>query len=163
MNKNRIIKISEQFLIVLGLQVIFLTYIKAAAVPSFFLIWLLILTWEGNTELALLMAFIAGIAYDIISRGTAGSTSIRFLIVVYLNSFLKIKGLPGMSICAFFFSFLFFVLLLFDPAKGFLWDVKPLIRYSALFAFYNAGILYFIELAMRKSRWKTRNEYLAIL
>jgi len=160
-NKKRIIKTGEQFLMMSGLQVIFSTYFKSASVPSFFLIWLLILTWEGNTETALVLAFFTGLIYDVVSRGNPGVTSIRFLILVYANSFLKVRNLPAMFAGAIFSSLLFFVLLLFEPAQGFLWNTGPLIKYSLLFAFYNGAITFFIALAMRKSRWKPKSGFLS--
>ena len=160
-NKNPI-KIMEQLLVVSSLQLIFAISFKSAVIPSFFLIWLLIITWDGNTEISLVLAFVAGIIHDLISRGTLGTTSIRFLILIYINSFLKIKNLSAKVAATFFFSFLFFISILFEPAKGFLWNIWPLVKYSLIFCLYNSIILYFLELIMRRYRWKQKKDYLVI-
>jgi len=161
-NKKLIIKISEQLLVVSSLQLMLSVYFKSSVTPSFFLIWLFILTWDGNTEIALLLAFLTGIICDVMSRGTLGSTSIRFLLLVYINSFLRIKSLSGRFIGTVLLSFIFFIFILFEPATGFLWNFWPLMKYSAMFALYNGIILFLIELAMRKYRWKWKKDYLGM-
>ena len=162
MNKSFLIKIVEQLLIISSLQLLFSVYFKSAVIPSFFLIWLFILTWDGNTEVALMLSFITGIIYDIISRGALGTTSIRFLAIVYITGFLRIKGTAGRFICAAFFSLIFFLSFLFEPGKGFLWDTWPLIKYSGIFVIYNGLMLILPELSIRRYRWKWKKDYLGI-
>lgn len=163
MNKKSIL-LGEQFLVMMGLQVFFLNYFKSAIVPSFFLIWLLILVWDGNIEVALLMAFITGIIYDLISKGFYGMTSMIFLIIVYINSFLKIKSMAGRILCIFIFSMVYFMMGLFKYPDGFLWNSWTLFRYSLLFAMYNSVVGFLIECGMRRLRlrWKAKKDYLSI-
>ncbi|HOL21592.1 MAG TPA: hypothetical protein PLQ41_01890 [bacterium] len=163
MNKKSIL-LGEQLLVMMGLQVFFLNYFKSAIVPSFFLIWLLILVWDGNIEVALLMAFITGIIYDLISKGFYGMTSMIFLIIVYINSFLKIKSMAGRILCIFIFSMVYFMMGLFKYPDGFLWNSWTLFRYSLLFAMYNSVVGFLIECGMRRLRlrWKAKKDYLSI-
>jgi len=158
---KKLIRLSEQFLIMGGLQIFVMNYLKTSVVPLFFLVWLLLLTWEGEEEIALLLAFFTGIIYDIISRGVPGISSAIFLIIVYINCFLKPRSIRGRFAGAFIFSLLYFPMLVFEPQKSFLWSAGTLLRYSVLFAFYNALILVVIEFWMRKLRWK-KKEYLSI-
>jgi len=162
-NKKSIL-LGEQLLVMMGLQVFFLNYFKSAIVPSFFLIWLLILVWDGNIEVALLMAFITGIIYDLISKGFYGMTSMIFLIIVYINSFLKIKSMAGRILCIFIFSMVYFMMGLFKYPDGFLWNSWTLFRYSLLFAMYNSVVGFLIECGMRRLRlrWKAKKDYLSI-
>lgn len=163
MNKRFIMKIGEQFLIISSLHLILSVYFKSVITPSFFLIWLLVLTWDGNTELALLLAFITGIIYDAMIHGTMGSTSLYFLFLVYINSFLKLKKSLPKFINVIFFSIIFFIFLLFEPTKGFLWNFWPRVKYSILFSLYNGIVFLFFELSLRKYRWRQKNDYLGIL
>ncbi|MCM8820653.1 MAG: rod shape-determining protein MreD [Candidatus Omnitrophica bacterium] len=163
MNKKFIL-LGEQFLVVMGLQVFFLNYFKSAIVPLFFLIWLLILVWDGNIEVALFMAFITGIIYDLISKGFYGMTSIILLVIVYINSFLKIKSITGRISSLFIFSIIYFMMGLFKYPEGFLWNFNTLLRYSLIFALYNSMVGFFIEASMRRLRlkWKAKKDYLSI-
>ncbi|MCM8829904.1 MAG: rod shape-determining protein MreD [Candidatus Omnitrophica bacterium] len=163
MNKKFVL-LGEQFLVVMGLQVFFLNYFKSAVVPLFFLIWLLILVWDGNIEVALFMAFITGIIYDLISKGFYGMTSITFLVIVYINSFLKIKSITGRISSIFIFSIIYFMMGLFKYPEGFLWNFNTLLRYSLIFALYNSMVGFFIEASMRRLRlkWKAKKGYLSI-
>ncbi len=145
-----------------GLQVFVMNYLKMAIVPSFFLVWLLILTWEGDKEIALVLSVFTGIVYDSISRGTTGVSSLIFLIIVYINCFLRPASLAGRLAGVFLFSICYFLMLLFEFQKSFLWSTYALLKYSALFAFYNALILFVIEVGMRKLRWKEKKQYLSI-
>lgn len=160
MNK-KLIRLSEQFLIISGLQVFVLNYLKTSVVPSFFLVWLLILAWEGDREIALVLAVFTGFVYDVISRGIPGVSSAIFLVIVYLNCFLNLSSAAGRFAGAFVFSLFYFLVFMFERQKGFLWGTSALFKYSLLFAFYNALILLVIELGMRKLRWK-KKEYLSI-
>ncbi|MCM8762744.1 MAG: hypothetical protein NC905_05275 [Candidatus Omnitrophica bacterium] len=163
MNKKSVL-LGEQFLVMMGLQIFFLNYFKSAIVPSFFLIWLLILVWDGNIEVALFMAFITGIIYDIISKGFYGMTSIILLVIVYINSFLKIKSTTGRISSVFIFSMIYFIMGLFKYPEGFLWNFTTLLRYSLIFALYNSVVGFFIEVSMRRLRlkWKAKKDYLSI-
>lgn len=160
MNK-KLVRLGEQFLIVVGLQVLVFNYIKSSVVPSFFLVYLLILVWEGDKEIALVLSVVMGFIYDTISRGTPGVSSMIFLVMVYLNCFLKIGSIPGRIAGVFIFSLFYFFVCLFEHQKGFLWGPSALVKYSMLFALYNALLLFVIELGMRKLRWK-KKEYLSI-
>lgn len=161
---SKVVLLGEQFLVITGLEMVMLNYFKAAVVPSFFFIWLLILVWEGNTEIALFMAFIAGIVYDLISKGFYGITSMIFLIIVYINCFLKLRSRTERIVCIFIFSILSLLMGLFKYPEGFLWNTRTLVKYSLLFAFYNSVVGFFIDVFMRKVRvkWKARREYLSI-
>jgi hypothetical protein len=161
-NRRFIIKIIEQLFIVCSLQFFLLVYLKSSVIPSFFLVWLMVLTWDGNIEIALLFALITGILHDIFSHGILGTTSICFLILVYLNSFLKLKSILGRSALVFFMSIIYFLVVLFKPDKGFLWTFIPLAKYSLIFAFYNSVIFFLIEWVMRRYRWKWKKDYLGI-
>jgi len=156
---KKLIRLGEQFLIVSGLQLCVLNYMKTAIVPSFFVVWLLILAWEGNTEVALVMAFVTGIIYDIMSRNLLGTTSVLFLTLVYANCFLKPGSLAGRFVGIFFFSALYFLVFLFEYGQGFMWGGLAILKYSLLFALYNSLVYGVIELGMIKLRWK-RKDYL---
>ncbi len=159
---KKLIRMVEQFLIMGGLQVFVMNYLRMAIVPSFFLIWLLILAWEGDREIALMLSFFTGILYDVISRGIPGVSSFIFLVIIYINCLFRPVSLPGRFAGAFIFSLCYFLMLLFGQQKGFLWSTYALLKYSALFAFYNAVILFVIEVGMRKLRWKEKKQYLSI-
>lgn len=161
---RRIIILVEQFLILMGLQIFFLNYFRSTVIPSFFLVWLLILAWEENTEIALFMAFITGMTYDLISKGFYGTTSIIFLVIVYINCFLKIKNTPERIIGIFIFSIVYFLMGLFKYPDGFLWSPKAIFKYSLLFALLNSIVGFFIEQGMKRLRlrWKTKKEFLSI-
>jgi len=161
---RRFILLGEQFLVIMGLQVFFLNYFRSPVAPSFFLIWLLILVWEDNIELALFMAFITGIIYDLISKGFYGMTGIIFLVIVYINCFLKIKGMAGRIAGIFIFSIMYFLMGLFKYPEGFLWNGWTLFKYSLLFASYNSLVGFFIECGKRRLRlrWKAKRDYLSI-
>ncbi len=160
MNK-KLVRLGEQFLIVSGLQVFVLNYLNTSVLPSFFLIWLLILVWEGDREIALVLAVLTGFVHDAVSMSVPGVSSVIFLVIVYVNCFLKVKSLAGRYAGTFVFSLLYFFMFMFEREKGFLWGAPALLKYSMLFAFWNALILAVIELGMRKLRWK-REEYLSI-
>ncbi len=145
-----------------GLQVFVLNYLKMAVVPSFFLIWLLILVWEGDREIALLLSVLTGIVYDVISKGIPGVSSAIFLVIIYINCFLKPSSLASRLMAAFMFSLFYFFMLLFGHQKGFLWSASALLKYSVLYALYNISVLFFIELGMKKFRWKEKRQYLSI-
>ena len=163
MNKKlTMVKVVEQLLIVSSLQMLLTIYVKSAVVPSFFLVWLLVLVWDGNIEIGLVMAFLTGLIYDLVSRGTPGSTSIRFLVLVYAGSFLRVERLSYMFALGFIFSALFFVSFLFEPAKGFSWEVWPMVKYSVIFALINGMMVYLIELVIRRQRWKWKKDYLGM-
>ena len=161
---RRFILLGEQFLVIMGLQVFFLNYFRSPVAPSFFLIWLLILVWEDNIELALFMAFITGIIYDLISKGFYGMTGIIFLVIVYINCFLKIKGMAGRIAGIFIFSIMYFLMGLFKYPEGFLWNGWTLFKYSLLFASYNSLVGFFIEIGTKRLRlkWKAKRDYLSI-
>ncbi|MDD3726500.1 MAG: rod shape-determining protein MreD [Candidatus Ratteibacteria bacterium] len=161
---RKFILLGEQFLVITGLQIVALNYLKSAVVPSFFLIWLLILVWEENIEISLFMAFLTGIIYDVSSKGIYGITSIIFLIIVYINCFLKVQDSTGRIAGIFIFSIMYFLMTLFKYPEGFLWNTRTIIRYSLLFAFYNSVAGFFIDTGMRRlrSKWKMRRQYLLI-
>ncbi|MBN1445839.1 MAG: rod shape-determining protein MreD [Candidatus Omnitrophica bacterium] len=160
MNK-KLIRLTEQFLIMSGLQVVIVTYLKTAVAPSFFLVWILIVAWEGDAEIALGLAFITGIVYDVISRGVIGTTSVIFLFIVYLNCFLAPKSMAGRFAGAFISSMVYLLVFLFEYQKGFLWGAGAILKYSLLFSLWNSLILVVIEFGMRKLRWR-KKEYLSI-
>lgn len=160
MNK-KLVRLTEQFLIISGLQVFVLNYLKTAVAPSFFLVWLLIVAWEGDAEIALVLAFFMGIIYDVISKGVPGKTSIIFLFIVYLNCFLAPKSMAGRFAGAFISSMVYLLIFMFEYQKGFLWGGSAILKYSLLFSLCNALILFAIELGMRKLRWR-KKEYLSI-
>jgi len=158
---KKLVRLTEQFLIISGLQVFVLNYLKTAVAPSFFLVWLLIVAWEGDAEIALGLAFFTGIIYDVISRGVPGTTSIIFLLIVYLNCFLAPKSMAGRFAGAFISSMVYLLIFMFEYQKGFLWGGRAILKYSLLFSLCNALILFVIELGMRKLRWR-KKEYLSI-
>ncbi|MCX8082336.1 MAG: rod shape-determining protein MreD [bacterium] len=161
---RKIILLGEQFLVVLGLEIFFLNYFKSTLTPSFFLIWLLILVWEGNVELSLFLSFITGLIYDLISKGFYGMTSVIFLVIIYINSFLRIESMAGRISGIFIFSLIYFIMGLFKYTEGFLWNFRTLVRYSFIFALYNSIVGFFIEYGMRRLRlkWKMKRDYLSI-
>ena len=156
MERKKVLLIIEQFLIISGVHLFFSVYLKSSITPSLFLIWLLILTWEGNSEIALLMAFISGLLNDFFSRTTPGITSMIFLLIVYINSFFKNKTLPNRILNVFLFSFLYFLLMALDLSTGFLWKKISLFKYAFLFSLYNSFTLFIIEIIRRKSKWKEK-------
>ena len=156
MERKKVLLIIEQFFIISGVHLFFSVYLKSFITPSLFLIWLLILTWEGNSEIALLMAFISGLLNDFFSKTTPGITGIIFLLIVYLNSFFKNEALPSRILSVFLFSFLYFVLMALDLSTGFLWKKISLFKYAFLFSLYNSFTLFIIEIIRRKLKWKKK-------
>lgn len=159
---RKLLRLSEQLLIMSGLQVLALYYLKTVVVPSFFLVWLLILVWEGDVEISLAMAFVTGMIYDIISKGVLGTSGVLLIIIVYVNSFFKLRSLTGRFIGIFLFSILYFIAFLFERQHGFLWGTMAVIRYSVFFALYNSAVFFIIELGMRRVKWRGKKDYLSI-
>jgi cell shape-determining protein MreD len=153
---KKVLKIGEQFLIISGIQ-LFLSNYCPVVVPSFFLIWLLILSWEGNRITALIMAFFTGLIYDLMNKGVPGISSLIFLLIVYINCFVEINSLFGRIAGTFIFSIIYFVLMATEPITGLMWNKGVLIKYAFLFGLYNCILLLIIECAMRKLRWRKKH------
>jgi len=150
--------ILEQVLIVSIFQYIFFNFFHLKVIPSFFLVYLLLLTFEGNVEIALFLSFILGVINDIFSKEILGLTSVRYLLVIYFSSFFVVKSIRGKCSLIFVFSFLYFCMLSFRKLDESFWDGKTLLKYAVLFSLYNLLVAIFIEILLReiKKKWTER-------
>ena len=146
--------ILEQVFLVCVFQYFFYNFFYFRLIPSFFLIYLLLLVFDGNTEIALFLSFILGLINDIFSKEILGITSIRYLLIVYFSSFFVVKSIKGKSSLIFIFSFLYFVLVSFGKLGESFWDGKALLKYAILFSLYNFIVGIIIEIILREIRKK---------
>jgi len=148
----------EEILIVSIFQYIFYNFLNFKIVPSFFLIYLLLLSFEGNEEVSIFLSFFLGIINDFFSKGILGSSSIRYLLIIYFSSFFVVKSIKEKSIFIFIFSFLYFVLSNLEKIGELIWSGKILLKYTILFSIYNFLIAVIIEIFMReiKRRWEEK-------
>jgi rod shape-determining protein MreD len=148
----------EQILIISIFQYIFYNFLNFKIIPSFFLIYLLLLSFEGYTELSLFLSFLLGVFNDFFSKEVLGTSSLRYLLIVYFSSFFVVKSIKEKSIFIFIFSFLYFVLS--NLKKGeLIWSGKILLKYSFLFSFYNFLIAIIIEIFAREIKRKWEESY----
>ena len=148
----------EQILIISIFQYIFYNFLNFKIIPSFFLIYLLLLSFEGYTELSLFLSFLLGVFNDFFSKEVLGTSSLRYLLIVYFSSFFVVKSIKEKSIFIFIFSFLYFVLS--NLKKGeLIWSGKILLKYSFLFSFYNFLIAIIIEIFVREIKRKWEESY----
>jgi len=148
----------EQILIISIFQYIFYNFFNFKIIPSFFLIYLLLLSFEGYTELSLFLSFLLGVFNDFFSKEVLGTSSLRYLLIVYFSSFFVVKSIKEKSIFIFIFSFLYFVLS--NLKKGeLIWSGKILLKYSFLFSFYNFLIAIIIEIFVREIKRKWEESY----
>ena len=157
MNKKFFIFL-EEILIVSIFQYIVYNFLNFKIVPSFFLIYLLLLTFEGYPELSLFLSFLLGIFNDFFSKGVLGTSSIRYLLIVYFSSFFVVKSIKEKGIFIFIFSFLYFVLSNLEKKGELIWSGKILFKYTFLFSLYNFLITIFIEIFIKeiKKRWEEK-------
>lgn len=155
MENKKIFKLFEHILILSFIQYLLLKFLNSKIVPSFYLVYIILLSLSGDFEISLFFAFLTGIFTDITTKGVLGSTAIRFLIIVYLSSFFRVKSITGKSILIFIFSFLYFTLLGLKGTEGG-WKGMIFLKYCFLFSFYNvlAGIV--IENVFIKKLWKEK-------
>jgi rod shape-determining protein MreD len=148
----------EQILIISIFQYIFYNFFNFKIIPSFFLIYLLLLSFEGYTEFSLFLSFLLGVFNDFFSKEVLGTSSLRYLLIVYFSSFFVVKSIKEKSIFIFIFSFLYFVLS--NLKKGeLIWSGKILLKYSFLFSFYNFLIAIIIEIFVREIKRKWEENY----
>lgn len=141
---------------VVGLQVIFSIYFFPRIVPSFLLVFLLNLVWDGEKEISLFLAFVSGIIYDTVNRSIPGLSSLVFLFIVYLNSFFPVRSFFIRHLLVFVFSLIYFIILPLTPSSGFLWNWGTIFKYSLIFAFINLIVEYFVYLG-KTLKWKKRD------
>lgn len=155
MVNRKLFVILEQVLIVSIFQYIFYNFFHFKIIPSFYLIYLLILSFEGNVEISLFLSFILGLINDIFTKEIAGITSIRYLLIIYFSSFFVVKSIRSKCILIFIFSFLYFVMLSFRKINESFWDGKTILKYSIIFSFYNLLVATIIEIVLReiKKKW----------
>ena len=157
MNKKFFLFLEEIFIISV-FQYTFYNFLNFKIIPSFFLIYLLFLSFEGKTELSIFLSFLLGILNDFFSKGILGTTSIRYLLIIYLSSFFVVKSIKEKGIFTFIFSFLYFVLSNVGKKGELIWNSKSLLKYAILFSLYNFLIAIIIEIFMReiKRKWEER-------
>jgi len=148
----------EEILVVSIFQYILYNFLNFKIIPSFFLIYLLLLSFEGYTELSLFLSFFLGILNDFFSKGVLGISSIRYLLIVYFSSFFVVKSIKEKSIFIFIFSFLYFVFSNLEKKVEFIWSGKILLKYAILFSFYNFLITIIIATFAKeiKKRWEEK-------
>ncbi|MCM8771692.1 MAG: hypothetical protein NC926_02150 [Candidatus Omnitrophica bacterium] len=157
-NRRKIFLTFEQILLVSIFQYIFFNFFHTKITPSFFLVYLLLLSFEGKIELALFLSFILGLINDIFARDIPGSSSIRFLLIVYFSSFFVVKSIKSKSFFIFIFSFLYFLLLVFKGKNEMLWEGFTLLKYAVLFSLFNFLIGFVIGIFTEelRKRWEER-------
>jgi len=156
LEKKGIIRIFEVFLVVVGIQIIFSFYFSPNIVPCFLLIFLLNLVWEGNIEISLFLSFVSGIIYDTINKSIPGFSSIIFLIIVYINSFYKVRSFFIRNILVFIFCLMYFIILPMKIGEGFMWNKQVILKYSLIFAILNVIVEYFVYLG-KILKWKRKD------
>jgi len=146
----------EEILFVSIFQYVFYNFFNFKIVPSFFLIYLLLLSFEGMPEISILLSFFLGILNDLFTKEVPGTTSIKYLLIVYFSSFFVVKSNKERNFYIFVFSFLYFVFGNFKRGSGFMWKGLPLLKYALLFSFYNLLVSIIFEFFIReiKRRWK---------
>jgi len=156
-NKNPFL-ILEQILVVSIFQYIVYNFFHFKITPSFFLVYLLLLTFDGEVELSIFLSFILGLINDIFTKDILGSSSIRFLIIIYFSSFFVVKSIKSKSGFIFIFSFLYFILLCLRKSGEIVWSSWTLFRYAILFSLYNFLTGFFVEVFIEEVRkkWKER-------
>lgn len=157
MEDKKLFTIFQHILILSLFQYLFFKISNSKVSPSFYLTYILLLSLDGNFEIALFLSFLTGILTDIMTKTILGSTGIKFLIIVYLSSFFVVKSIIGKSILTFIFSFFYFILLSLKgiEIQGF-WYGMTLIKYGFIFSFYNvlSGII--IQLIFLKKIWREK-------
>ncbi|MCM8804669.1 MAG: hypothetical protein NC833_05405 [Candidatus Omnitrophica bacterium] len=150
--------ILEQILVVSILQYIFYNFFNFKIVPSFYLIYLLLLSFNGEVEVSIFLSFLLGIINDLFTKELLGATSIRYLLLVYFSSFFVVKSTISKSSLIFLFSFLYFILLIFKKEGQLMWNSWVLLKYAFLFSFYNFLIGIFVEIFVKEisRRWEER-------
>lgn len=148
----------EQILLITILQYISCTFLKFKISPSFFLVYLLLLSFNGEIEMALFLSFVLGLLNDFFVKDILGSSSIRFLLIVYFSSFFVVKSMKSKSIFIFIFSFLYFVLIASKKTGEIMWRGCVFLKYAILFSLYNLLVWLFIEFFEKeiRKRWKER-------
>ncbi|MCM8767407.1 MAG: hypothetical protein NC816_05085 [Candidatus Omnitrophica bacterium] len=158
MPNKKLFVILEQVLIISIFQYIFYNFFHFKIIPSFYLTYLLILSFDGNVEISLFLSFVLGLIHDIFTKEILGFTSIRYLVIVYFSSFFMVKSIKSRCGLIFLFSFLYFVMLSFLKINESFWDGKTILKYSILFSFYNFLIGIAIEIIVReiKKKWREK-------
>ncbi|MCM8818125.1 MAG: hypothetical protein NC915_01405, partial [Candidatus Omnitrophica bacterium] len=148
----------EQVLLVTIFQYILCNFFKFKIVPSVFLAYLLLLSFRGEIEIALFLSFILGLLNDIFIKDIPGSSSIRFLLIVYFSSFFVVKSIKSKCFLIFIFSFLYFVLTAFKKTGEIMWQGGVFLKYAILFSLYNFLFSWIVELFIEEIRkiWKER-------
>lgn len=158
MGNKQIRIITEQFLVICTLQIIFSHFLKIQGVfPNFFLLWILYLGWNNFETVGLFVGFFTGFIYDFLVKGTLGLSSFLLICIGYLNSFLPEPRYREKIIITSLFSFLYFALLTIDPLYGFLWKKDIVIKTALLFVLYNIFIVSLIEFWKEKRKWKRKS------
>ncbi|MGB9678183.1 MAG: hypothetical protein ACPLZ9_06135, partial [Candidatus Ratteibacteria bacterium] len=150
--------IIEQIFVISIFQYIFYNIFNLKIVPSFYLIYLLKLSFSGERELAILLSFLLGIINDLFTNQLIGTTSIKFLPIIYFSSFFVVKSILNEGFLIFIFSFLYFILLNFKKNGLFLWNGFVLLKYGIQFSFYNFLVGIFIGVFIREinKRWQEK-------
>ena len=112
--------------------------------------------WEGNIEISLFLSFVSGIIYDTINKSIPGFSSIIFLIIVYINSFYKVRSFFIRNILVFIFSLMYFIILPMKIGEGFMWNKQVILKYSLIFAILNVIVEYFVYLG-KILKWKRKD------
>jgi len=159
LGKKKIIRIFEIFLVVVGIQTIFSIYFFPHIVPCFLLVFLLNLVWDGESEISLFLAFVSGIIYDTLNKAVIGLSSAIFLVIVYINSFYRVRSFFVKNLLIFVFSMVYFLILPLKAGEGFMWNKPVIIKYSFIFAFINLIVEYFIYTG-KTMKWKGKNFFI---
>ncbi len=154
MENRKFFLLFEQVLFISILQFVFYNFFHFKIVPSFYLVYLLLLVFDGEIEMSLFLSFVLGLINDIFSKDILGSSSVKFLLVVYFSSFFVVKSIKGKGSLIFIFSFLYFVLLGFRSSGESIWKGWVLFKYAFLFSLYNFLIGVIIETFMKEIRKK---------
>lgn len=157
MNKKFFL-ILEQILVVSIFQYIFYNFFNFKIVPSFYLIYLLLLSFNGKIEISIFLSFLLGLMNDLFTKELLGSTSIRYLLIIYFSSFFVVKSKISKNGLIFIFSFLYFILVNFKKSGELMWNSFVLLKYAFLFSFYNLLIGLLIETFIEEinKRWKEK-------
>ena len=153
----------EQFLIFLGLQLIFLRFFKVVGVtPYFFLIWVLYLGWYNFPVAGILGGFVTGLIYDAMVQGKLGWSSLILVVIAYVSGFLPRRTFGTRVVNVIVFSIVYSIFLAYDPVSGLVWEKGIVAKFAFISALYNVLVVCALEWYLKKLQWREKN-FLAAL
>ena len=161
MENKKIAIVGRNLLLISLLQLIFSYFLRIKLFPNLLLIWVLYLGWDKWDVVSIIGAMVAGFIYDLMVKGSAGWSSLIFLIIAYLNENADVKTFTGKIVCSFLFSLFYFFLISVEPSYGFVWKKWIILKFSIIFSFFNTLTVMMVEFYIRR-KWG-KKDFLKIL